>query len=54
MGSSEAFYPEVPDELDARLAEISESKGVKKAELISEALKSCQDRAEKVIFPEKS
>ena len=54
MGSSETFYLEVPDELDARLTEIAEARGVTKAELILEALKNYLDREKKAIFPEKS
>ena len=50
VGSSKTFYLEVPDELDTRLIEIAETRGVTKSEFILEALKNYLDREEKAIF----
>lgn len=39
VGSSETFYLEVPDELDVKITEVAEARGITKAELILEILK---------------
>lgn len=47
--SSETFYIEVPDEVDAKITEVAEASGITKAELILEILRDCIDRDEKAI-----
>lgn len=54
IASTETFYLEVPDELDTRLTDIAEARGVTKVDLILEALKNYLEMEEKTIFPEKS